>query len=290
MSAILDPLTAISLASAIFQFADFGVKLVTDAIKLYHSADGKRSNLKHQVTLVRKYAETIILSSKYNGNDNSTLENDKELRELAVSYKRIASELLSVLDDLKVKRPRGPGRKWESLCKAVAALTPHNKNKIEALKTKLRYVRDEILSRLQFMMSERQSQVLKTLKDLADKKLLQAKDDILKAVENVGKEVNGAVQSLITQLLSLAEASRDQKILCILNSLDFETRQTRQLDISSTEQRTFEWIFHDHYGPNNQLVGFREWLQFRNNIYWILGKAGSGKSVLMNYIAHDPFT
>ena len=129
-----------------------------------------------------------------------------------------------------------------------------------------------------------------TLKDLADEKLLQMKDDILKTMKNVKKEVNAAVQSLITQLSSLAEASRDQKILCILNSLDFETRQSRQSEISGTEQRTFEWIFHDHHGPNNQLVGFRKWLQLGNDIYWISGKAGSGKSVLMNYIAHEPST
>ena len=116
------------------------------------------------------------------------------------------------------------------------------------------------------------------------------KDDILKAVDNVGKRVNGAVQRLITQLSSLAEASRAQKVLCILNSLDFETRQSRQSEISGTEQQTFKWIFDDHHVPNNQLVGFREWLQLGNDIYWISGKAGSGKSVLMNYIAHEPLT
>ena len=138
--------------------------------------------------------------------------------------------------------------------------------------------------------SENQSQVLRTLKDLADEKLLKTKDEILKSVEGVKKEGNIALESLITQLSCLAEASRDQKILCILNSLDFETRQSRQSDISGTEQRTFEWIFQDYHGPTNQRVGFREWLRSGNDIYWISGKAGSGKSVLMNYIAHEQFT
>ena len=129
-----------------------------------------------------------------------------------------------------------------------------------------------------------------TLKDLADEKLLQTKDDILKAIKDTKKEDNKAFERLSTQLSSLAEASRDQKILRILDSLDFETRQSRQSDISSTEQRTFEWIFHDHHGPTLQHVGFRKWLQFGNDVYWISGKAGSGKSVLMKYIAHDPVT
>ena len=116
------------------------------------------------------------------------------------------------------------------------------------------------------------------------------KDEILKSVEGVKKEGNVALEGLITQLSSLADASQDQKILYILNSLDFETRQSRQSGISGTEQRTFEWIFQDYHGQNDQRVGFRKWLRFGNNIYWISGKAGSGKSVLMNYIAHDPFT
>ena len=152
---MLDPLTAIGLASSIVQFTDFGIKLVTGTIELYHSADGlsgERSNLEHQITLVREHAETIILSSKYNGDDDPASEVDKELGELAASCKGIASELLSVLDDLKVKKPVGPGRKWESFRKAVAALTPHNKNKIEALEKGLRSVKDAMLHRIQFMM------------------------------------------------------------------------------------------------------------------------------------------
>ena len=152
---MLDPLTAISLASSIVQFTDFGIKLVTGTIELYHSADGlsgERSNLEHRITLVRKYAETIILSSQDNGDDDPASENDKELGGIAASCKQMASDLLSVLDDLKVKKPAGPGRKWESLRKAVAALTPHNKNMIDALDKRLHVVKEEMLNRIQFMM------------------------------------------------------------------------------------------------------------------------------------------
>lgn len=109
-------------------------------------------------------------------------------------------------------------------------------------------------------------------------------------MQKVRKEGNAAVADLSIQLSSLAEASRDQKTLCILNSLEFETRKSRQSDISDTENRTFEWIFNDHHGPSNQHVGFSKWLQSGNDIYWISGKAGSGKSVLMNYIANEPRT
>lgn len=109
-------------------------------------------------------------------------------------------------------------------------------------------------------------------------------------MDRVRKEGYAAVADLSNQLSLLADASRDQKILCILNSLDFETRQSRQSDIADAEDQTFDWIFHNNHGPSNQRMGFRNWLEFENRIYWISGKAGSGKSVLMNYIANVPRT
>lgn len=116
------------------------------------------------------------------------------------------------------------------------------------------------------------------------------KTEILETVQKVREGGNTALADLSAQLSSLAQASRDQKILCILNSLDFETRQSRQSDIADTEEQTFEWIFHDHHGPLNRHVGFRKWLQSGNDIYWVSGKPGSGKSVLMNYIANEQCT
>lgn len=116
------------------------------------------------------------------------------------------------------------------------------------------------------------------------------KNEILETMQKVKKEGNEAVADLSVRLSSLAVASRNQKTLYILNSLHFETRQSRQSDISDTENRTFEWIFHDYHGPLNQRVGFRKWLQFGDEIYWISGKAESGKSVLMNYIANEKCT
>ena len=83
------------------------------------------------------------------------------------------------------------------------------------------------------------------------------KTEILERMEQVRKEGNEAVRDLTVRLSSLAEASRNQKTLCILNNLDFETRQSRQSDISDTENRTFEWIFNNYHGPLNSA----RWIQ-----------------------------
>ena len=116
------------------------------------------------------------------------------------------------------------------------------------------------------------------------------KNDILETVKRKEEKGKASLADLSIQLTSLAEASKHQKIVCIIDSLDFETRQSRQSDISDTEYQTFQWVFNDRHGPTDQHVGLRNWLQHGDDIYWISGKAGSGKSVLMNYIANEPLT
>lgn len=151
---MLDPLTAISLASAVVQFTDFGIKLVTGSIELYHSADGanaERSNLELNSNRVINLTDKIIFP-EHNGDDGPESEDDKQLRELAKCSKLIASDLLNVLDELKVKAPASHGRKWESFKKAVAAQTPHNKNKIADLDKRLHSMHQAMLDQIQFML------------------------------------------------------------------------------------------------------------------------------------------
>ena len=151
---MLDPFTAVSLASCVVQFTDFGIKLLVGSIELYYSANGlnaERSNLELKTNHVRKLANKIV-ALEHEDADRPALGSKVQLIHLAGTCILIAKELLSVLDDLKVKKLAGPGRKWESFRKAVAALTPHNKNKIATLETELRRVQDMIFNEIQLMM------------------------------------------------------------------------------------------------------------------------------------------
>jgi predicted ATPase len=51
--------------------------------------------------------------------------------------------------------------------------------------------------------------------------------------------------------------------------------------ITDSHKGTFDWAF-SRNGP-----GFVEWLESDASLYWINGKAGSGKSTLMKFIAED---
>ena len=76
----------------------------------------------------------------------------------------------------------------------------------------------------------------------------------------------------------------------LLKSLYFPDIHARQEGIEEAHEATFEWIFEK---PSNQVQpwhDFVHWLENGYGTYWISGKAGSGKSTLMNFICQDPRT
>ena len=78
----------------------------------------------------------------------------------------------------------------------------------------------------------------------------------------------------------------------ILKRLDFPDRPEREDRICEAHQNTFDWIFHTASKGSKPWASFVDWLETDDcsNIYWITGKAGSGKSTLMKYLYRDPRT
>lgn len=67
-----------------------------------------------------------------------------------------------------------------------------------------------------------------------------------------------------------------------VRSLKFSEMNARRTNIVDPHCRTFEWIFHDTIG--RPWDSFKEFLENPASIYWINGKAGSGKSSLMRFV------
>ncbi|PMD24332.1 hypothetical protein NA56DRAFT_541277, partial [Hyaloscypha hepaticicola] len=67
-----------------------------------------------------------------------------------------------------------------------------------------------------------------------------------------------------------------------LNSLDFQGMLTRQKSIETAHNDTLHWIW---TRPHLQ---FKSWLDSGNGIFWISGKAGSGKSTIMKRLTETP--
>jgi hypothetical protein len=73
----------------------------------------------------------------------------------------------------------------------------------------------------------------------------------------------------------------------ILHSLGFPSRYDRYESVAEAHAKTFNWIFEDSTSNDKKWSSFTDWLKRDESIYWISGKAGSGKSTLMKYICED---
>jgi len=90
--------------------------------------------------------------------------------------------------------------------------------------------------------------------------------------------------------LTLSPRRRSQLEQRVLSMLHYPGMEDREGRIAEAFQQTFRWIYQDPPSEEHQWSNFRGWLESPSQLYWITGKAGSGKSTLMKYISstkHD---
>jgi hypothetical protein len=83
---------------------------------------------------------------------------------------------------------------------------------------------------------------------------------------------------------------RDRVELDILESLRFPMMNDRYERLAEAHENTFKWIFQDPKIYHKPWDNFVEWLFLGHGIYWIQGKAASGKSTLMRFIWNNALT
>ena len=143
------------------------------------------------------------------------------------------------------------------------------------------------------MNSDRQSKVFATLQDISQKQehlrvggsadLERLRCELLNELTGSRKKVDlsGVVQRI--DLLN-REARERRTCIALLDSLRYRAIRTRQSRIAAAHSRTFEWALAEdqpEHSPRHELVS---WLRADSGIFWITGKAGSGKSTLMKYL------
>jgi hypothetical protein len=77
---------------------------------------------------------------------------------------------------------------------------------------------------------------------------------------------------------------RDVVNTTILEQLSYPHMTNRYEEIHEAHSKTFDWIFSGTEQSDLPWSDFVKWLRQDANIYWINGKAGSGKSTLMKHI------
>jgi hypothetical protein len=71
----------------------------------------------------------------------------------------------------------------------------------------------------------------------------------------------------------------------LLRELSYPAINDREKAIAKAHEETFKWILSNRSPLTQSIV---DWLRSGHGVYWINGKAGSGKSTLMKYIFEQP--
>ena len=99
------------------------------------------------------------------------------------------------------------------------------------------------------------------------------------------RELDPATE-LTNKLSSLAKAidtTRENQM--ILDSLWFSDLKERQANIAASHDATFKWVLDE-----SSAFELKNWLRSQRGIYWVRGRAGSGKSTLMKFLVNHPHT
>jgi hypothetical protein len=140
---MLDPLTALSLASNIVQFIDFGTKLLAKGYELYESADGAsvgNAELEFIARDLQKLNDRLKPPLSPKTNPTSSTPSEAALRKLNDKCSGVADELINALTKLKVQGTSN--RRWKSFRQALSSLW--KKEEVNAITTRLQNFRDEL--------------------------------------------------------------------------------------------------------------------------------------------------
>lgn len=75
----------------------------------------------------------------------------------------------------------------------------------------------------------------------------------------------------------------------LLSKLVYPDMVAREQSVAKAHEKTFHWIFQSEKQRDRPWASFCQWLEAPDKqLYWITGKAGSGKSTLMRFISEPP--
>lgn len=287
---MLDPLTAIGLASAIVQFVDYSTKLVHDAKEIYESTSG--------ATEANRGLEVVVdnmknLYSTLKAEDPS-LQSDAELAlcRIAKECDSLSTEIFEILQKIKPKS----NSFISSSSTAIKSIW--YAGKIADLKATLDSYRGQLALPLSVVTSSEAKASLDTLLQSAKGDATKL-EQLQKRLERLRRGVtvryfSSQAQKQLQELLGISEhACQLLSQQRILKSLAFQDMHGRFETVPDAHKKTFEWLLDDtapnqgvddHSSTRELFIG---WLSSGKGIFHISGKLGSGKSTLMKYLCGE---
>jgi hypothetical protein len=250
---MLDPLTALGLASNIVQLITFTSDLVAKGRDIYQSTDGALVENLELEAITKSLRELSIEVVPPVSRGFPLTKVEGQLQQLCEGCQNVADELLKVIQKLKTQ---GPHKGWTSFRQALNSVW--REDEIQALSIRLERYRRQIdttlllslRERLQSMPTEpgqvRRWNNQRPLGAVDESKKWQA--DFIDALFQQGLHVQGenAIGSFSSRLSAAAKEEREQLARSrILERLRFTTMNDRYEKIEEAYERTFEWIFQE---------------------------------------------
>jgi hypothetical protein len=317
----LDPLTALSVASSVIQLVDFSLKIVSKSKDLYKSNNGtlKENAATETVTIRLKQMTSRLrgqLGRNSNGIRNGTYDQARQdrLMDICKECSEVSDELIHHLGKLKVPT-WSEKSKWKSFRQALKSIW--SKPAIDEMAKRLEVLRAEldthILEILRFVTSYREgvcsiltqhvSQKVDNLSIQQHTRFAKLDENTRAIIESILKANTETEEYLRSSFESLRESAKAEHMktraafvamdgekrrvridLAFLESLRFHEMNYRYERVADAHKKTFLWAFRDPRRHEKPWDNFVEWLSESNGIYWIQGKAASGKSTLMRFI------
>ncbi|KAK3365533.1 hypothetical protein B0T24DRAFT_500359, partial [Lasiosphaeria ovina] len=293
---------AFALAASIVQFLDFGAKLASKAWRIHQNGQDGVDELLDIHDTTKDLTEILTQLRVPDSLDTQASTDHSGLLSLANSCQAVAEELIELLGTVKLPHRWQPGRR--AALKAALKIVL-KEGEIRSLHERIDYFRQQLTLHLLSLIKQSSSEpgrnqagslILEKMflgGSIVSSARLDTKVLRNSLVSEIFKTTDNATFSHIASPVTVTVTPDQQAdfLQAILRQLDYATMDDRDGRILEPDQETFEWIFRDPAEYPSRVAGHRqwshfgEWLRSDSQLYWITGKAGSGKSTLMKYIA-----
>jgi hypothetical protein len=296
----MDPATALGVAAAAVQFIEVGLKTLA-LCKQIRDSDTDSTVLHAELQQSTKQLESLQKAVTLNNFPRDTSRAIKQCGQDCSSAAKELQDLLSEIRSVAQKKRFGAAR--------AAFRAMKDQKKVEKLQNKLEKcqlrfqtavsvdTREQVLALLQG-----QGKISQTLEDVVFPELKQmheATNDQISSFQKTSSAAHKTTHKTLVDLKTTSEASvkaikdidSSMKNQAFLRSLEFPEMFSRHRHIDQPAPGTFEWIFMRSSGPvrsDPRILEFQgrfdKWLRSSEPVFWVNGKAGSGKSSLMSFI------
>jgi N-terminal domain on NACHT_NTPase and P-loop NTPases len=134
----MDPITAISFASSILTFVDFGLKIVTGTLEVV-----KSGSLVHNSNIAIVINDFHDVVSSLGRHPQGTSAHELALKELATKCQQVSQKLIELLDTLKTSPNSST---WQGM--KITLRSMRKKGEVANLESQLDKYRSEIMTRV----------------------------------------------------------------------------------------------------------------------------------------------